>query len=75
MEWKMAGVSVFFTVPSDAEAVTVGSLDAESGVEALVDQGVLGPVEQLLKEDRGSRVSEPTASRLLLLWVLLPLGV
>jgi hypothetical protein len=63
------------TVPADAEAVPVGRLDTEAGVKALVDQGVLWPVEQLYEEDRGARVSEPAANRLLLLCVLLPLGV
>src|ERR671910_596208 len=53
-------------VPADPEAVPVGGLDAEAGVETLVDQGVLGLVEQLLEEDRGARVSEPAAHRLLL---------
>src|SRR5215211_127332 len=38
-------------VPTEAEAVAVCGLDAEAGVEALVDEGVLGPVEQLLDED------------------------
>src|SRR5918993_2137093 len=60
---RRAGVR---TVPADPEAVPVGGLDAEAGVETLVDQGVLGLVEQLLEEDRGARVSEPAAHRLLL---------
>ncbi len=43
-------------VPTDPEAVAVGSIDAEAGVEALVYEGVLGLVEQLLDEDGGARV-------------------
>jgi hypothetical protein len=35
-------------------------------VEALVDEGVVWFVEQLLEEYRGARVSEPTAQCLLL---------
>jgi hypothetical protein len=38
-------------VPSDAEAVAVGGIDAHAGVAALVYEGVLGLVEQLLDED------------------------
>src|SRR5215211_387143 len=53
-------------VPADAEAVAVGGLDSEAGVETLVYEGMGGLVEQLLEEDRGSRVSEPAAHRLLL---------
>jgi hypothetical protein len=37
-----------------AEAVAVGGLHAEAGVEALVDEGVVWFVEQLLQEDRGT---------------------
>src|SRR5215213_1986762 len=43
-------------VPTETEAVSVCGLNAQAGVEALVDEGVLGFVEQLLEEDRGSRV-------------------
>ena len=54
MLWKTAGV--WYGVPTEAEAVAVCGLDAEAGVEALVDEGVLGPVEQLLDEDGRTRV-------------------
>src|SRR5215208_4933679 len=43
-------------VPTETEAVSVCGLDAQAGVEALVYEGVLGFVEQLLDEERGSRV-------------------
>src|SRR5215212_3657460 len=55
-------------IPADAEAVAVCGIDAESGVAALVDEGVLGFIEQLLDEDGRSRVSEPAAHLLLLSW-------
>src|SRR5829696_7001109 len=48
---RCVGVCV---VPADTEAVPVGGLDSEAGVETLVNQGVLGLVEQLLEEDRGA---------------------
>ena len=54
------------TVPADAESVSIRRLDAEAGMEALVDQGVLWLVEQLLKGYRGARVSEPATHCLLL---------
>jgi hypothetical protein len=43
-------------VPAEAEAVAICGLDTEAGVEALVDEGVLWSVEQLLDEDGGARV-------------------
>jgi len=43
---------VALPVPADAEAVAVGRLGAQLGVEALVDQGVGGFVEELLQQDR-----------------------
>src|SRR5215216_1021217 len=39
------------TVPADSEAVAVCGVDAETGVEALVYEGVVRLVEQLLDED------------------------
>jgi hypothetical protein len=38
-------------IPADPEAVAVGGIDAQAGVAALVDEGVLGFVEQLFDED------------------------
>jgi hypothetical protein len=38
-------------IPSDAEAVSVGGIDAQASMAALVDEGVLRFVEQLLDED------------------------
>ena len=43
-------------VPANAEAIAVGGVDAKTGVAALVYQGVLWLVKQLLDEDRGARV-------------------
>jgi hypothetical protein len=49
------------SVPADAEAVAVGRLGAEPGVEALIDQRVGGFVEELLQQDRRTRIGEPAA--------------
>jgi hypothetical protein len=43
-------------VLTDSETVIVCGRHAQAGVEALVDQGVVRLVEQLLEEDRGARV-------------------
>jgi hypothetical protein len=43
-------------VPTEAETIAVCGLDAEAGVEGLVDEGVLWSVEQLFDEDGGARV-------------------
>lgn len=55
-------------VPADTEPVTIGRLDAEPSMETLVDEGVVGLMEQLLERDRGTRVSEPAAHRVKLPW-------
>jgi hypothetical protein len=44
-------------VPADTEAVPVGGLDSEAGVETLINEGVLGLVDQLLEENRASGTS------------------
>jgi hypothetical protein len=61
-------------VPADSETVPVSGLDAETCVEALVDEGVVWFVEQLLEEYRGARVSEPTTQCLLLSFGDVPRG-
>jgi hypothetical protein len=38
-------------IPADPEAVAVGGIDAQASMAALVDEGVLRLVEQLLDED------------------------
>src|SRR4029450_5368463 len=48
-------------VPADAEAVAVGCCGAHAGMQALVDDGVLGLEEQLLGKDRVSGISHPSA--------------
>ena len=53
-----AGV-VADAVPADAEAVAVGRLGPQPRVQALVDQRVLRPVQQLLDQDRRAGVCEP----------------
>jgi hypothetical protein len=45
------------SVPADAESVTIGGLATELSMETLVDEGMVRFVEQLLKGDRGARVS------------------
>jgi hypothetical protein len=47
---------VIRVIPSDAETVSVGGIDTEAGVAALVNKGVFRFVEQLLDEDGGARV-------------------
>src|SRR5262249_31216748 len=60
---------VALAVPPHTEPVAVRRLDAEPRVEALVDQGVLGLVEQVVEKHRRPRVCEPAAHRLLLVSV------
>jgi len=67
---SVQGWNVAFPVPADAEAVTVCRLHSELGVKALVDQRVSGLVEQVVKQDRASRVCEPTAHDRSLLWMV-----
>ena len=64
MSRKTAGVVDVRRVPADAEPVTVGRLDAQPGVQALVDQGVRRLVEDGVEQDGRSRVGEPSAHRL-----------
>src|SRR6476646_9454611 len=46
-------------VPADAEPVAVRRLRPQLRVEALVDQGVLRSVEQLLDQHRGAGIGKP----------------
>lgn len=39
-------------LPPHPEAIAVRGLGAEPGVQALVDEGVLGPVEQVFEQHR-----------------------
>jgi hypothetical protein len=48
-------------VPADAEAVAVGRLGSEPGVQALVDQGMDRGVEHPGEQDGRAGVSEPAA--------------
>jgi len=50
---------VLLAVPAEPEAVAVRLFGAEPRVEALDDQRVLAVVEQLLDEDRRTRICEP----------------
>jgi hypothetical protein len=54
------------SVPAVAEAVAVGRLGAELGVEALIDQRMGGLVEEFLQQDRRARIGEPAAHMSLL---------
>jgi hypothetical protein len=51
------GGLTIMVIPADPEAVAVRSIDAQASMAALVDEGVLRLVEQLLDEDGGARVS------------------
>jgi hypothetical protein len=62
------GVSSLPPVPTTKLLIGLGrlakplvSVDAEARVEALVYQGMVRLIEQLVEEDRGARVSEPAA--------------
>src|SRR5919107_4278467 len=62
-------------IPSDPEAVAVCGIDAQASMAALVDEGVLRFVEQLLDEDGRARAGEPAAHLLLLSFRRLTPGV
>src|SRR3954462_1810809 len=59
---------VSVAVPADPEAVAVRRLDTEVRVETLVDQRVLGLVEQGVDRDRRAGISEPAAHLFSLRW-------
>src|SRR4051812_25332932 len=53
--------AVALPVPADTEPVPVRCLGPHAGVQALVDQAVLGPVEELADQQRFSDVCVPAA--------------
>jgi hypothetical protein len=48
-------------IPADAKSVTIGRLHPKLRMEALIDQRVFWLVQQLLQEDGGPGICEPTA--------------
>ena len=61
MALKQAGSAVCVAVPADAETVSVGRGRTESGMQALVDDGVHRFEQQLLGSDRVTGVGHPSA--------------